>query len=55
MGMLGYQCDPVNRCNTVNQFTFAPTGGPLFFSAAQCSNVCGGMQEGVYRPKSAFL
>jgi len=54
MTLLGYQCVPGSTCSAVNQFNVEVGKGPLYFSAAQCSQVCGGMEKGVYVPKKVF-
>lgn len=54
MAMLGYQCNPGKQCTAITQFSYAPSGGAVFFSSEQCSNVCGGLASGTYVPNKAL-
>lgn len=54
MAMLGYQCDPVNHCTAVSQFTYEPGKGSFYFSPGQCTQACGGIETGTYIPKKVF-
>lgn len=54
--MYAYQCQSAagGGCQTVNQFTYS-ADTPLFFSAQQCAQQCGGAATTMYAPGKALL
>lgn len=52
--LLGFQCGGTGgACTTVNQWTYNPETA-LYYSSAQCSEVCGSKSPGLYQPGKVF-
>jgi len=54
MTLLGWQCTANKQCENVNQFTYNPQNGALYYDPSQCTDACSKNSNGSNGENNSF-